>query len=246
MSTRTQQLCLWCGPAMIALFMVGFWFVAGLVPPPSPNDSAEEILNLYRDDTDAIRVGLVLCIIAAALIGPFVVVISEQMKRVEGDSHPLADLQRGMGMIGIWVILLPVMLMQAAAFRPDRNPEITLALNDAAWLPFVGIATLFMVECAAIAICVFKDTEERVFPRWLAYFNVWAALLLVPAFLIYFFKTGPFAWSGIFTFWVGLAVLGLWFIVMFIAVRSAIQQQEREGAGLAGVQVAPQPADQMG
>ena len=60
----------------------------------------------------------------------------------------------------------------------------------------------------AIGIAAFKDTEAKVFPRWLGYFNFWAALAFLPAALLYFFKTGPFAWDGVFVFWVPLTIFG--------------------------------------
>jgi hypothetical protein len=111
---------------------------------------------------------------------------------------------------------------------PIGTLEIVLALNDLAWLPFVGIISLFMVQCAAIAACVLQGMNQTVFPRWAGYFNIWAALLLSPAVLIYFFKSGPFAWDGVLVFWIGLTVLGVWFAVMSVVLRAAILGQESD------------------
>ena len=36
MNTRMQMWCLWCGPAAMILFFLGFWGIAGLVPPRIP------------------------------------------------------------------------------------------------------------------------------------------------------------------------------------------------------------------
>lgn len=226
MSRRTQMLAMWCGPVTIALFTVGLWFIAGLVPPPSPNGSAQQIAQMYREHSGSIRAGMILLMLGSALIGPFTAEISTQMRRIQPSHSPLASIQYGMGVAGIFVILLPAMTMQVAAFRPDRNPDIILALNDAAWLPFLGIISLFMVQCGAIAICILQGGDQTVFPRWVGYFNVWAALLLAPAVLIYFFKTGPFAWNGILVFWIGFTVLGAWFAVMSVTLRSAILSQD--------------------
>jgi hypothetical protein len=76
---------------------------------------------------------------------------------------------------------------------------------------------------------VFKDDTGRVFPRWLGYFNLWAATLFTPAALLNFFKTGPFAWSGVFCFWLPLTIFGIWFFVMAWALRGAILRQAHEG-----------------
>jgi hypothetical protein len=45
----------------------------------------------------------------------------------------------------------------------------------------------------------------------------------VPACLLTFFKTGPFAWNGLLAFWVPATVFGLWFWVVGFAVIKAIK-----------------------
>lgn len=232
MNTRMQSLCLWCGPAAILLFLVGFWVVAGLVPPPSPDDTALDIQALYVDNTDAIRTGLVLTMVAGALTGPFAAAICTQMRRVEGSYSPLAYTELGMGMLGVLLFIFPTLVMQVAAFRPEEtDPAILLALNDLAWIPFVGIFAPAVFQNIAIGICAFRDRDGKVFPRWLGYFNFWAALAFIPAALLYYFKTGPFAWDGVFVFWLPLTIFTIWFFVMFFVTRAAINRQAAEEPG---------------
>ena len=154
MNTRMQMLCLWCGPAAMVLFFIGFWGIAGLVPPPSPDDSALEIRNLYTDNTDAIRIGLVITMVAGALTGPFAAAICAQMKRIEGDYSPLSYTELGMGMLGVLLFIFPTLVMQVCAFRPDTiDPNLLLSLNDLAWIPFVGIFAPAVVQNIAIGLC---------------------------------------------------------------------------------------------
>src|SRR6516165_8017313 len=82
MSRRARQLCLWSGPAFMAVFLFGFWVIAGLVPPPSPHDSALKIAHLYQQNTNGIRLGLLITMIAAALSVPFGALIAVHMKRI--------------------------------------------------------------------------------------------------------------------------------------------------------------------
>ncbi len=169
--------------------------------------------------------------IAGALTGVFAAAICTQMKRVEGTYSPLAYVELGMGMLGVLLFILPTFVMQALAFRPeDTDPELMLMVNDIAWIPFIGVFMPAVVQNIAIGLCAFKDTEEKVMPRWLGYFNFWVALLFVPAALLYFFKTGPFAWDGVFVFWLPLSVFSLWFGVMFVVLRKAIKGQAEEEA----------------
>ena len=229
LNTKTQLVCLWCGPIALLIFMVGFWFVAGLVPPPSPADSAREVQDLYRDNTDQIRIGLVLSMIGGGLTAPFVAAISTQMKRVEGTYSPLTYAQLGTGMLGVLLFLFPLAVMQVAAFRPDRDPEMIQLAQDIAWIPFIGAYPAVWIQAIVVGICAFKDEKEIVFPRWAGYFSLWVALGFMGSSLLYFFKTGPFAWNGIFAFWLPLSVFGAWIIVFFVILRAAILRQAAEG-----------------
>jgi hypothetical protein len=227
-NTQSQMVCLWVGITAIVMFFIGYWFLAGLVPPPSPHDTAAQIQHFWGHHTDLKRLGLVITMIAGAMTAPFVAVIATQMKRIEGEHSPYTWTQLGMGMVGTLLFIFPVMVMQAVAFRPHRDPNLMLLLDDLAWLPFVGVWSCAFVQNFAIAFAIFKDTEERVFPRWLGYFNIWVALLFIPGSMIYFFKTGPFAWNGLFCFWLPLSVFGIWFFVMFPYLRKAILSQAEE------------------
>jgi hypothetical protein len=82
-----------------------------------------------------------------------------------------------------------------------------------------------MVQCLSIGIAVFNNPEQSVFPRWAAYFNFWCAVLLLPAILIPFFKRGPFAWQGIFEFWLAATVFFGWIVVMTVLLFGAVKRQ---------------------
>lgn len=225
---QVQKVCLWCGLIAIVVFGIGLWPIAGLIPPPSPDDSPREIQAFYADNPDAIRIGLLVVMVAGGLTGPWVAMISQQMRRMTGPDSPLANLQLGVGMLGIMVFILPAMIMQAVAFRPTRDPDLLVLANDMAWLPFVGIFVLVFIQNIAIAAAIFQDREERVLPRWLAYFNIWIALLYVPAGFVFFFKDGPFAWNGLITFYLPAVAFGMWFCVMFPFLKRAIESEARE------------------
>jgi hypothetical protein len=232
MNTKQQLWCLYCGPAAMVIFTLGFWLAAGFIPPLHPNDTAREIQQAYQDNTDGIRIGLLLTMLAAAMTGPWVAVITTQMRRVEGTHSPLAWTQLGLGMLGILIFIFPAAAMQAVAFRPDRDPELMQLANDMAWLPFVGVWMLAYFQGLSIAWVCFMDTAEKVFPRWLGYFNVWVVLLFLPGSLIYFFKDGPFSWSGIFCFWLPLTVFLTWFVVMFVVLRRSVLRQQPDEAAI--------------
>ena len=57
---------------------------------------------------------------------------------------------------------------------------------------------LLSIWMVIIAIAIFRDANSTpTFPRWVAYYNLYAALGMCPASLMGFFKTGPFAYHGV-------------------------------------------------
>jgi len=125
-------------------------------------------------------------------------------------------------MVTLIVFVLPPMVMQTIAFRTDRDPSSMLALQDLAWLSFVGIFSFPTVQCLAIALCVLTAPDQSVLPRWFGYFNAWVGLGFAPAATIYWFKSGPLAWNGVIPFWLPVGVFCIWMIVNTSVVRSAI------------------------
>lgn len=226
MSYRTQRVCLWMAPLAMLIFVLGFVIIARLLPPPSPSMGAEQVKAFYAENTNGIRLGLALTMIAGAVTAPFVGALTVQMRRIEGQESPLAFAQLGLGMLGVLLISLPVMIIQAAAFRPDRSAEAILAIHDIGWIMLVGTYSCVMVQCFVVGACILRDEAGEVWPRWLAYFNFWVGLLFLPGTLLYFFKTGPFAWDGVFVWWIPLTVFFGWFMVMFGMTLKAVNRQE--------------------
>ena len=61
MSRIAQLLCIWLGPTMIVLFLIGSVWLAKYFPPAiHPSESANEVASFYADNVDRIRIGLVL------------------------------------------------------------------------------------------------------------------------------------------------------------------------------------------
>lgn len=208
----------------MVLFIIGFVAIGGLVPPPSPADGAEEIAKFYDSNRTGIRIGLAITMVAGAVTAPFVGAITVQMRRIEGNHSPLAYTQLGTGMLGVLLFALPVMIMQAAVFRPDRNPDAILAIHDIGWIMLIGTYSCVFIQCLVVAACIFGDADGRVYPRWLGYFNVWVAVMFLPGSLLYFFTDGPFAWNGIFVWWIPLTVFFGWFLVMAAMTMKAIDR----------------------
>lgn len=230
MNARHQMLCTWCGPVFVAVFTVGFWFLAHYLPPPSPNAVAADIAALYQQNTGQIRFGMLLMMACSGLVAPFVAVIAVQMKRMEGGAGVLTYTQLSAGTVGMLFLILPALLWTVAAFRPERDPNLILLLNDLGWIFFLMPFGTFVVQNIAIGIAILANSGPQIFPRWAGYFNLWVAVLFIPGGLLTFFKTGPFAWDGLFVFWVPLVVFLLWYGAMFVLLRQTIARTAPAGA----------------
>jgi hypothetical protein len=118
-----------------------------------------------------------------------------------------------------------------AAFRPERNPDLTLLLNDMAWLIFIAPVGMLVVQNLSLALGIYFDARpEPVFPRWVAHLAILSAVVMTPAVCAVIFISGPLAWNGIISFWCRLGAFALFLVVMFFALRRAIKQQDAEQA----------------
>ncbi len=226
MDARVQRLCVWSGLLFMVLFGAGF-ALAGFIPPPAPTDSALKIAHLFQDHTTRIRVGLVLVSLAAPLQFTWAAVISVQMKRIEGRFSPLAYTQLMSGGSSALLFLVPTLILQGAIFRPNRPPDILLALDDVCWVMFIGATTFALVQGIAIGVAILRDRgAQPVFPRWAGYLNLWVCLVFQGGIAVVFFKTGPLAWRNLFAWWIPLTVFGAWFIVMTVLLLRAVHDQE--------------------
>ncbi len=212
-----MRLSVYSGFAFLAVVLLGFVVLAGFLPPPSPTMTAAEVARMYVEEGPWIRAGAAVMIFGAAFAFPFSAVLFHQVKAAEGGGPaPMAYTSLVAGVMITLAIVFPSFFVGAAATGAGtRAPELIESLNDLAWLVFVGFITPLMAQATAVAVATFADRRARpVFPRWVGYFNLWCALAYAPGVLILCFDEGPFAYDGVFTFWLGLVVFGLWWVVM--------------------------------
>lgn len=117
------------------------------------------------------------------------------------------------------------------AFRAE-NALIVQAFNDFGFFLFLYTWPPFAIWMWIIAIAIFRDINPvPIFPRWVAFYNLWAGFLMAPASLMGFFKTGPFAYNGLLTFWVVALDFFVWMLVMSVVMfRVVARDANRAGS----------------
>ena len=69
MHVKIEKVAAWSGIGMLLAFLVMFCFIAGVIPPIDPNDSAAEVAARYTEDGLRIRIGLALMVFFAFALG---------------------------------------------------------------------------------------------------------------------------------------------------------------------------------
>jgi hypothetical protein len=214
---------------LAVVFFVGFWVLAGFIPPPDPADSAVTVAARFREHATTIRWGLLLSLYAGALCVPWTAAVTVQIRRIEGSFSPLAYANLGLGAALPFEFIVPIYFWQTAAYRADRSPQLVQTLNDLGWLPFTGLVYTIVVQAVVVGIAVLIDKRAvPIFPRWFGYLSLWCAALFCPAGLDVFFKDGPLAWNGLIAWWVLLVAVFVWLATLSTLVLRAISNQEHE------------------
>lgn len=243
MNAGTQRACVWLGPIFTVLFGIGWMALARWVQPPSPNLSADAIADVFASHRTLIRLGVGLSGLAAALTVPWAAVVAVQMKRIEGEHCPMTYTQLTTGALGALIFIFPMLFLEVAAFRAERSPILVQAVSDLGFLCLIGYPFLAVVQGFALAVVIFQDKRAvPIFPRWLGYFNIWAATLFIPGTAISYFHVGPLAWNGVFAYWLPLVVFGAWIIVVSQQMLQAINRQEADASNHAASNHATLPA----
>jgi hypothetical protein len=220
MPNRILIWCAWAGPATVVITLLG-WLIAGILPLPlGASSTTREVLDFYGNDTRVLT-GLVIAQLGICLVFPLIALIGYFLLRIEGRHPILTFIQLVTGAATGVLLLLPMLLMAVIAFRPDRNPELTVTLNDVAWLVFLTPIAPFMIQNIAIGIAILTDRAETL-PRWVGYMNFWIAASFIPDVMAFFFHSGPLSWQGVLVFWLALTTYSVFLIAMGLVLRRAV------------------------
>ncbi|WP_029891244.1 hypothetical protein [Polycyclovorans algicola] len=220
---------------VVALALSQGWLM-GFIPPPSPALDAESLKQIFIDRKIGIRAGTVIQCICYTFYLTWAMSIVMMMRKMERGTPVLTYLSvANTGGGYVFFLLMPI-TWAMMAFRPEAmGADFMQIMNDWVWFIFILSWPPFAVFMVSIAIAIFRDQSvPTVYPRWVAFFNLWCAVLISPAALIELFKTGPFAYDGLISFWFIYIVFFGWIMIMStVTIKAVNAEKRRSGTGFA-------------
>lgn len=229
-----MRACVWTGIALVVMTVIGLGWLMGYAPPPRADFTAEQSLQFVQKNQVAILAGAALCTFFWSFwvtwAAPIIIYI-RRMERVPVLTYAsIANVGGGAAVITTIAVSWTVM-----AFRAE-SALIVQTFNDLGFFLFLYTWPPFGIWMIIIAVAILRDVNDKpTFPRWVAYYNIYAALAMAPASLMGFFKTGPFAYHGALAFWLVAIDFFVWMLVMSVVMLRLIDQtgnvREHERSG---------------
>jgi len=174
------------------------------------------------------KIGGIVAIAASGFWLPIGALISKQMARHERGFPLWSVLQAMASTIGAWIFGFPILIWYVAAFTPERDPQVTAALNEFAWLAFLTPIVAFTLQVLPVIVICFTSEvhgQYTAFPRWFGYLSIWALAVGEIPVLAIIFKSGPAAWNGLISFWCPAIGYSIWLTTFSYLLWRAIQHQ---------------------
>ncbi|KAF2191653.1 hypothetical protein K469DRAFT_555799 [Zopfia rhizophila CBS 207.26] len=218
-----DRACAWSG-VIYVIFSFVFFFASGNFPPAKPSLTAEETVQHYRKHNVGYKIGSAFLVLSGAFYGSFTAAMSNQMHRIPGISHTVIAAQLSSGAWACITFSVPAIFFATTAYRLERDPQITQALNDLSWMmTFMSFAP-FIVQNWAFAFAIFSDNRsKKLYPHTVGWVNAISPLLLAFGIGMHCAKRGPFAWNGALTFWLTAVIFGIQSIANIVFTIRAIE-----------------------
>jgi hypothetical protein len=220
---------LWSGVTYSVLGLFFWAILARFLPPPHQSWDADRVKEFFSDQP-RVLIGIVGYCFIAPLWTLMSIALARIMSRIEGRDGILHQIEFFGGIGTTFVTLFSGVAWMVAAYQPQtRSAESIKLFSDFGWLIFNMTVMLTFVQYASFGICVFLDhRDEPLLPRWLGYLSFMVAASFLPICLMPFFPNSPFAWNGLWTYWIGLGLFFAWVPFALTAAFKAVGRIERE------------------
>src|SRR6516165_10841162 len=149
-----ELILLWTLPAMVIIWVGAFLLFPGFTPPMSPTMSADQVAAFYRDPANLprIRYSMILFNWFGICLIPILILMVMQIRRMAHRTPIFSYCMLGCIAGGPTLFLIANVCWLLAAFRPERNPELTQLLNDFAWITFTTVVPFLIAQSVILAL----------------------------------------------------------------------------------------------
>lgn len=216
------------------MFALAYLLFPVFSPPLSPALTPEQVAAFFAQNVTGILGVAILCNLIACSLVPLFAVTAVQISRTATSSSVFTYAYLLCVGVGLTAFILADYCWAMAAFRPERDPQLISLLNDMAWFFFIAPVGTIIVQNICLALSIYLDARpEPIFPRWVAHFNVAAAVLLVPSAFSLLHKSGPLAFDGAVSFTLRLSVFAVYLVVMFVVLLGIVNRQSDDHEAMA-------------
>ena len=227
-SFNSQRVLIWWALAFLTIYGLTLLFLMHMLPPPSATWSAERVAGFYTGHNTEIKLGATIASWTSAFMVPLTVVIGVQLYRHEKGGPPVWTLLAVAGgtLMSIFVVLPPV-FWGVAAYTATRAPEITATMHELGVITLITTDQYYIFMWVAVAVISLlpNTVVHSPFPRWFGYFTAWLAVMFETGAIAFVFRTGPFSWNGLFTFWIPFPLFGVWIAIVSVLLFRSIAAQ---------------------
>jgi hypothetical protein len=222
------KICALAGPVYVVGEAISWAWLGGFLPPPAQNLSAEQVLAFYTDNNLRIRSGMMLTLFFAPFYYIWSSAVSKLMQRAEGKGGILSNIELMGGFATVIVTFASVAAWLSAALHTDqKTASDILTIHDYGWMWFNPTVMVTFFQFIAFGTVFLLDNgKSGLMPSWMSWFSFAMAGTLLLALLTPFFNVGPFAWHGLFTYYIGLGGYFLWIVIACYQVYKAICRLE--------------------
>lgn len=223
--TKTDLLiCFWVVPAFYSMFGLIFVVLTRVMPPPRPDVTVDQMVDFVHQHAVTIQIGFALLMVIIGFAGVTNGIVVYEIKRMSVSPVWAYAYLGALAVGAIPGCLMAAISFLTAAFRPDRDPEIVALMYDLTFLSFVGSLGCFSTGYLVFAIAILLD-KNAVFPKWLGYISIWQIVTELLAAPVFIFRSGPLAWNGSISFWMGTAIFGFWQVCVIVLLKVAVDRQ---------------------
>jgi len=225
-----QLICWWSIPIFYQFFGLIFGYLTKIMGPPipGPNLTLEGITAFTLGNARHMQIGIVLLAISLGFASMGTGVIVVQMRRMSGPGPVLAYCYLACGAAAALPgCLFCGLLFAVSVFRPDRDPQIIAVLYEMGFVGFIGCLGCFATQYLVFALAIFLD-RRAIFPKWLGYMTLWNLVTELIAAPVWIFRSGPYAWNGLISFYLGVLIFVVWIVCLITWLKKAIKNQPLE------------------